>query len=129
MRYRELPVGTAIAVWIGIFRHEGIVSGFDINGDQLVISNSHRHGKVIEESLSAFARGNSIFRLNLDSEFSGEQVVIRARSQLGAPWDLFRLNCQHFVRWAYGLKPESPQLQLAIAAISIGALTRLFVAK
>lgn len=32
---------------------------------------------------------------------------------LGQPYDLFNLNCEHFVRFCHGLPPESPQLATA----------------
>ena len=40
---------------------------------------------------------------------SPQQVLQRARSRIGETWNLF-WNCEHFVKWAHGLRPRSPQL-------------------
>jgi hypothetical protein len=38
---------------------------------------------------------------------------------VGTRWDLFWFNCEHFVRLAHGLEPQSPQLQGGVALAAL----------
>ena len=120
MDYRQvsLPPGTVIGVRWGLVEHVGIVTGRAIDGMPGVISNSHAHGGVREESLSSFARGRP-FRIHQKmSELPDAEVAARARRMIGRRYDALRFNCEHFVRLAHGKKARSPQIHrlLAVAA-------------
>lgn len=125
---KNLTPGTLVSVMVGPFKHYGIVSGRAIGGMPHVISNSRRKGAVAEEPVSVFSGGKSIKVHGRLGELSPSAVVSRARSQLGKTYNLLRWNCEHFVRWAYGIKVESPQLQrtlvLGLLALSVFNVVR-----
>ncbi len=108
----DYTLGTVIFVTIGLIKHYGIISGINELGEILVISNSKARRCVTEEPLGEFSLGRQTIVDGYPSNCDPRDVVARARSQLGIKYDLFSDNCEHFVRWAHRLKPESPQLQL-----------------
>lgn len=121
--------GTAIGVWVRGVLHEGIVSNLrGIDGLPYVISNSARVGHGAEEPWQAFTGGRKAHLLRkLSPRLSASTVLARARSMLNKKWDVFTWNCQHFVREAFGLPVESPQLQIAgwgVAFLVGAALSR-----
>lgn len=103
------------------YRHFGLATGNYINGQPTVISNSGHHGKVVEESLEQFQGQGDIKVEGYWGTLPPHEVVARARERLGSNYYLFNWNCEHLVRYAHGLKPESPQIALA-AALVIGAI-------
>lgn len=105
----SLAPGTVIAVWVGPIQHVGVVSDRMHGSHPNVISNSHRAGRVIEEPLPVFAGGRPVNVVGYLGNLSPQKVLQRARSRIGETWDLF-WNCEHFVKWAHGLRPRSPQL-------------------
>ena len=56
------------------------------------------------------------------------EVIRRARLLTGHPYSLLGFNCEHFVRIAHGLRPESPQVRgwalLALITAGLALLTR-----
>jgi len=108
---RNYTLGTVIFVKIWPIKHYGIISGFNEFGEMLVISNSKVRGCVAEEPLREFSLGRQTVFDGYPSNCDPRDVAARARSQLGKKYDLFSDNCEHFIRWAHHLKPESPQLQ------------------
>lgn len=102
----------------GFVQHEGIVTEHG-----RVISNSRRKGCVFEESVRSFAEGRKIKNIGpLNPRIDPMLAVERARTQIGKSYDLVNDNCQHFVRWCYGLKPYSPQKRWALAGAAAIAL-------
>lgn len=108
----------------GFIDHFGIISE---NGT--VISNSKRHGSVVEQSLNKFSEAGPIKHHGKVGPLSRSQTVFNARSRIGQSYELFTNNCEHFIRWASGLTPKSPQLVAAVTLIGgatlIWALSRL----
>lgn len=84
-----------------------------------VISNSKRHGRVVEESLESFCNGNVMKVVGYLGKLSSAEVIARARECIDKPWDAIKSNCEHFAHHAHGLKPNSPQLLLGIGALAI----------
>ncbi len=109
----SLQPGTIVSVPIGPLTHFGIVSDQQDTGFPYIISCSRRTGQVAEETATVFANGSKIKVHGYPSQLNPFQVVHRARSKLGTKYDLFKWNCEHFVRWVHDVKPESPQLQIA----------------
>lgn len=122
--------GTAIGVWVRGVVHEGIVSDLrGIDGLPYVISNSARVGHGAEEPWQTFTGGRNAYLLrNLSARLPASTVLAHARSMLNKKWDIFTWNCQHFVREAFGLSVESPQLRIAgwgaFALLAGAVLTR-----
>lgn len=92
--------------------HYGIVSGFD-----RVISASRKLGKVVETTVEQFADGQQVLVHGYRGQLSAATVIQRARSKLGEPYDVFKLNCERLVNWTHGFKPQSPQ---PVRALAIG---------
>lgn len=124
-----LNPGDVIGVRVGPVTHVGIVSDRYVGGEPLVISNSHRAGGVAEEPLSVFRGGYQLVSVPQSSTIARWQIPARARQMLGSRWNLFSWNCEHFVHWASGLKPRSPQLDQASAFVGIALLIRALAMK
>lgn len=116
-----LKPGTVVAVAVGPIDHVGIVTDRIVNGYQTVISASQKIGHVAEEVLPEFSNGQMVRVLGYLGKLAPMVVLRRARSMLGKTWRLFSWNCEHFVRWAHGLRPTSPQL--IKGAVILSALT------
>jgi len=105
-----------IYVW-GVIRHWGIVTSAGT-----VISNSGRHGGVIEQSFEDFSCGQVPERVGYLGSLSPWDVEQRARSMLGVRYSAVTRNCEHFAYWAHGEEPKSPQVSTVIMSIGL-ALT------
>lgn len=106
--------GQLVATRRLLYWHIGIVTERWENGEQMVISCSGSQQRVVEERMSVFRQGASIERRQALSNLSGAQVVMRARAKLGQTYNLLAWNCEHFVYYAFGLNPQSPQLDRVI---------------
>jgi len=106
--------GTVVSVMAGPIEHFGIVSDLEIGGMPCIISNSRRSGQVAEEPVNVFADGKTMKIHGYPSRRTPAAVIACARSQLGKAYNLVSWNCEHFIRWAHGLKVESPQLRIAV---------------
>lgn len=111
----HLKPGEVIGVRVGPVTHVGIVSDRYAGGMPMVISNSHRAGCVAEEPFSVFQGSYSLVSVPQTVSLPASLILFRAREKLGTKWNLFTWNCEHFVHWALGLEPKSPQLNQAIA--------------
>lgn len=107
---RDYTLSSIVYVQFGLIRHYGIITGINELGEVLVVSNSKALGCVAEELLKDFSMGKQTVVEGYPSNCSSSYVIERARSQLGRKYELYSDNCEHFVRWAHHLKPESPQL-------------------
>lgn len=113
--------GTIVSTKKGLIDHVGILTKGSSFFNNTVISNSGKYGMVIEEPLENFANGNSIKVVGYPGKKSPNEVLTEARSLLGDKYNLFKNNCEHFVRKVHGVNVESPQLFLYGMSI-IGAL-------
>lgn len=90
----------------------------------MLISLSRRTGTVAEESWDEVVQGRAVKPSRLRSDLAPEEVVRRARSQIGRRrYNFVTGNCEHFVHEALGLPPRSWQLE---TAAGIGVSTLLF---
>lgn len=120
MKALSHPPGTIIEVDFRLFKHPALVSdAYGSDGLPTVIHNSLRFGGVRETTWTDCV-GNWPFRVAGNVGYLAPVVLMRARSAIGTPYDLFKFNCDHFVRWACGLKPESPQLRTWIGLGLVG---------
>ena len=104
----------------GIIRHWGIVTSVGT-----VISNSGRHGGVIEQLFDDFSCGQMVKKVGYIGSLAPWDVENRARSAIGKGYEALFNNCEHFAYWAHGKRPQSPQvftvfmaLGLAMAAVT-----------
>ncbi len=104
----------------GLVEHVGIWTERDT-----VISCSLRRRGVAEETPEAFSRGLPIRSRAFHGQVDTGEAIARGRSRIGAPYRLFSHNCEHFVHWAYGVKPQSPQLRGAAASVAVVAIAAI----
>ena len=92
----EFSPGDTVSVRFGgVLRHYGVVTSRGT-----VISNSRRHGGVVEQPLDVFANGKSVLNHGPDSDHPAYVVEKRARRKLGHSYDLTSSNCIDFVNSA-----------------------------
>jgi len=109
-RYAFEP-GDVVAIPFGIgLSHYGLVTA-----QGTVISNSRKHGGVVEQSLSDFANGKRIRLCERTDGLSGAIAESRARTAKGQSYRLTESNCAHFTRWSHRRKPTSVQIASATA--------------
>lgn len=112
--------GTVVSIPIFLFyRHKGIVSDRWYGGKPMIVSNSARSGGVHEEPWEVFAEGNSVMVDGYPGGLPNFEVLSRAKSLIGTQYDLLRWNCEHFIAYAHGLKPKSPQVAVTIAIVTL----------
>ena len=116
-----LRPGTILSTGRPGYRHFGISTDCYINGLPTVISNTGKYGKVIEESLEQFQEQGDLKVEGYWGSLNHQDVLRRAREKLGSRYFLLNWNCEHFVRFVHGLKPESPQVAL-VGVMVIGAI-------
>jgi hypothetical protein len=85
----------------------------------MVICNSSRFG-VVEQSWDEFQEGQDVKLEGYPGSFPYYEVLRRARSFIGRPYNLIQFNCDHFVNDAHGLPVASDQMKrtLAIATLA-----------
>lgn len=110
----NLTPGTVVGARLGLITHVGIVSDRYADGQLMVISNSMRSGRVEEEPLHTFQGGFPLVSVTQPALVPASEVLSRARLKLGTRWDLLSWNCEHFVHWAFGQDPKSPQLRAGL---------------
>ena len=85
----EFSPGDTVSVRFGgVLRHYGVVTSRGT-----VISNSRKHGGVVEQPLHEFANGRSLLNHGRDSDHPSYVVEKRARRKLGRDYDLTGSNC------------------------------------
>ena len=111
-RSNRFEPGDVIAIPFGIgLSHYGIVTSRGT-----VISNSSKHGGVVEQSLAAFSRGRRIRLCERTDSLDAVVAESRARRAKGAAYSLTEANCAHFTRYSRRQRPTT--LQIASATVS-----------
>lgn len=108
---RSLPAGTVVRVSHGWYDHVALVGDRVVRGERTVFSFSAKAGGIVEEPYSVFASGREV---SIDGYLGGlpsETVMQRARLKRGQGYSWTEFNCEHFVRYAHGVRVESPQLR------------------
>ena len=122
--------GTIISTPKGLVRHHGLLSYNSSLGSYTAISSSGKYGQVVEEPLEMFANGKQIRNEGYPGNKPPQEVIEIAKSLVGDKYNLFKNNCEHFVRKAHGIKPESPQLlAFILLALSLVALLSVYFAR
>lgn len=107
-RYGFEP-GDVVAIPFGIgLSHYGIVTAAGT-----VISNSRKHGGVVEQSFHEFAAGRRVRLCERTDALEGVAAVSRARRAKGRSYRLTESNCAHLTRWSHRQRPTSVQIASA----------------
>lgn len=115
------PAGTVVGTSRGVYSHVGILTQAIPGFERTVISlNPGKPGlQVLEQTVSAFCAGAPISLEKMDGPLQWTSVLLRARSGQHPPYSWLTFNCEHFVRFAHGVLPQSPQVKVLAA---LGAL-------
>ena len=100
----------------GVLRHYGVITARGT-----VISNSRRHGGIVEQDLMDFADGKHVRRHRTRTSLHPFEIEARARRHIGADYHLFRSNCIDYSRRSLGHEPSVLQ-KSAVAAGLLGKL-------
>ena len=120
-RYSDFQAGDRVAIPFGIgLQHYGIVTARGT-----VISNSRKHGGVVEQSLATFANGKRIRLCERKHGLSGHIAVQRARRQIGADYRLHESNCIDLMQHSYRRRPTAWQ----VTSATLSAVKDMFSAK
>lgn len=111
------PPGTVLRYKVDGYWHYGILVHFGY-----VIHNSKVYGCVVKESYAHFAAGKTVTAYSGVSSANLGLACQRAHQYIGSAYMLFTKNCEHFVRLAHGLIPESPQIQKAVITAAAGTV-------
>jgi lecithin:retinol acyltransferase len=124
----QLVPGTHLTICRRGYTHHGIYLGAG-----RVVHYAGRlkypQGLVEEISLAEFSEGRP-FRAEIlqTGRFSGNEIVLRARSRLGERrYDLLKNNCEHFCNWCRLGENRSLQVECLTAPVRLlrGTLLRL----
>ena len=103
--------GDVVAIPFGIgLSHYGIVTSAGT-----VISNSRKHGGVVEQSFTDFSNGKRVRLCERTNNLDGVVAAMRARRAKGKPYRLTESNCAHLTRWSHRQRPTSIQVASATA--------------
>ncbi len=123
MKNKVHEIGDILSISKGIIRHRMIYIG---NGD--VVHATKKKG-VIQERLCDACGDKKITNDGRWSNLSDVEIIQLAKKEIGKSYDLFSLNCEHFVCRASGLEEKSPQLFIATAAVVGFFVFRIFGSK
>jgi len=107
----NLPSGTVIRVNHGWYDHVALIGDRILQGERSVLGFSAQVRGFVEQPYSAYASGRTV---TIDGYFGvlpPEIVMKRARLKRGQAYSWTDFNCEHFVRYAHGVREESPQLR------------------
>lgn len=88
----------------------------------MVISTSARSGGAYEEPWDVFAQRRVVSSEGYPGNFPSSEVLRRARSLIGAKYDVLVRNCEHFITYAHGYKPQSIQVVLTLVFVAAGVV-------
>ncbi|MBT5435189.1 MAG: hypothetical protein HN768_17780 [Rhodospirillaceae bacterium] len=105
----DMLSGDQISVWLGVYRHYGIIVD-----DLTVIHNSKIAGQVVRETVDDFAGGRQVTNHGKAGTLPRDQIARNAIDTIGRPYKLFEFNCEHHVSEVSGRYPCSPQLRIVV---------------
>ena len=110
--------------------HHAVYLGQDLNGIHYVAENVYGHGTMLTEVSKFFRRYSKINRIERfnGNSFQKQQLIKRALSRLGLPYDLFKYNCEHFANEIINSRPHSKQvgnaIGIALLALCVGLVSQ-----
>lgn len=126
IRDRRLRLASIVSVRRPGFLHEALVSGFTYYGEAIVSSISSSEGSY-EELLADMLAGQPLEDIRNPDVLPDWLVLQRAAEVACRPYNWVSWNCQHFVRYAHGLKVRSPGVE-TIGLLALGAAAIAVVA-
>ena len=91
-------------------------------GKFMLISATERNSTVQEEPWSVVTDGKHTYVAEVETAKPVTKMLADARSQIGKwTYSLTDNNCEHFVKWATGLKITSTQVKAGVGGGIVGA--------
>lgn len=102
---------------LGIAKHFAIYLGWDDAGTEWVIENIKGDAVRVTKANDFFSRVIKVDRIikHTGTNWDRKNLVQRALSKIGVPYNLINYNCEHFVTEVITGKPVSRQVQNAVA--------------
>lgn len=118
MKGIKVNPGDVVVTKFGLYEHWSLVSDRVCErGKPMLISATQRNGTVQEESWDKTTENKPTSVVSIGSIKETVDVLRDARSMIGEwQYSLTSQNCEHFVKWALGLKVESVQVKNVVAA-------------
>lgn len=123
MSIKNLKAGDIVVSDFGVYQHWSLVSdSLCANGLPMLISATRRSGTVLEESWDVVTQGKHTYQAEVTYDRPVPKVLELARSQIGQwQYSLTERNCEHFTKWATGLKISSTQVVAGTTGAILGA--------
>lgn len=108
---KHSPVGSHLISPRKFFIHHGIHLGNGRIAHYGGCSGPFNTSSIEITDLEHFGKGNAIWILQDQSEYSSDEVVVRARSRIGeCHYSVLSNNCEHFCNWCIRGKSYSVQV-------------------
>ncbi|CAH8206859.1 lecithin retinol acyltransferase family protein [Vibrio aestuarianus] len=123
MKTITVKAGDIVVSDFGIYQHWSLVSDtFCEKGLPMLISATKRNGTVKEEPWHVVTQGKHTYPVKDTYERSVNEVLELARSQIDTwKYSLSERNCEHFTKWATGIKVSSTQVVAGVSGAALGA--------
>lgn len=114
--------GDVVVTNFGIYQHWSLVTDRVCElGNYMLISATKRNGTVREEPWHIVTGGKETYVARVETVRPVQEVLANARSQIGQwAYSVTDSNCEHFVKWASGLKMSSSQVKAGVAGSVAG---------
>nr|VVV06047.1 hypothetical protein AW0309160_03531 [Aliivibrio wodanis] len=114
--------GDIVATDFGFYEHWSIVTDqICEQGKFMLISATKRNGTVNEEPWDVVTQGKKTVVSNATPVISVEEMLNKARTQIGKwSYSVTSNNCEHFIKWASGVKVTSEQVVNGFAGGTAG---------
>ena len=123
MKRLEVMPGDVVVSNFGMYQHWSLVSDRVCrSGKPMLISATKRNGTVREEPWDVVTDGKDTYVAEFSANYAVQDVLANARSQIGQwVYSITDRNCEHFVKWASGLKVSSSQVKAGVGGAVVGA--------
>lgn len=130
--YREAIPGQWIKNWTGTVFHHGIVSGFWLNPATnkwsiMVTHTTMRHGRVENTTLDEFGYRTVEIVAQPASIAHQEMILATAQVNVGKPYAVLNMNCEHFASHCHTHKAESRQVKDIVVLLGLVGAAALVV--
>jgi len=115
----NLGIGHIVRIDCGLYFHFAIVAGHTLYGEPILWSISGVSGHRFQQTLSELTQGRYWEDVGYWGSLNPTEVLQRAWEIAHRQYNLPTWNCEHFVRYAHGLRPESVQFNSAIKALGL----------
>lgn len=125
MKELKVKPGDVVVTDFGAYQHWSIVTDRLCEfGRNMLISATKRNGTVREEAWHVVTQGKNTYIADVQVTISPQDLLAKARSVIGKwNYSVLERNCEHFVKWAAGLKITSRQVVSGVAGgVAGGAL-------